>query len=385
MRVVQVIGRIAERFGGPQRSVRQLTSLLAAAGHAVTVVGTDAGERGLSIAEAEAQHGRYRVCRGVGSYAFSPRVPQTLAVAMQEADIVHVHGMYTFPAAVAAYLAERKGLPYVVHVHGAADAFHHSKRRWKKIPYERLIQRPQLERAAYALTLSEGEKREVEQAFRLGNVRVIEPAIPIWPPPEDPLASGLFDRVPRLRNRRLVTFMARLSAQKGALIMLEAFGRVAGEFPDAELVFAGSPDRSSFLRELNAGIRKAGLGNRVSLVGVVGGVEKAALLCSSTVVALPSQYESFGLTIAEGMAAGVPVLATRGVGIAAAVEGAGAGVVVEPTAASVAEGLRIVLSEARSEEFGRRGRALVAERFSPERVSARLVAVYRRAIATAEA
>jgi glycosyltransferase involved in cell wall biosynthesis len=96
---------------------------------------------------------------------------------------------------------------------------------------------------------------------------------------------------------------------------------------------------------------------------------------------LPSISENFGNVVLEALAAGTPVVVTPEVGLAADVEAAGAGIVTPSDPPRLAAALRELLRDpARREEMGRRGRALVEERFTWPRVAEEMEAAYRGVI-----
>jgi glycosyltransferase involved in cell wall biosynthesis len=117
--------------------------------------------------------------------------------------------------------------------------------------------------------------------------------------------------------------------------------------------------------------------------GFLEGREKERALLSSDVFVLPSHQENFGVAAVEAMAAGLPVLISRGVGIWREVEQAEAGLVVERTARGVASALTSLLADPdRRKRLGTNGRSLVRDRFAPEAVGRRLLKLYSDAART---
>ena len=112
-----------------------------------------------------------------------------------------------------------------------------------------------------------------------------------------------------LRPRRGTVFGAvgRLVAgHKGFDVLVRAFARVAALNDAARLVIAGEgPDRE-MLREL---IRDEGVADRVDLAGFVDDV--AGFLSRVNIFVNPSRWEAFGNTLVEGMAAGLPCIASH--------------------------------------------------------------------------
>jgi glycosyltransferase involved in cell wall biosynthesis len=99
---------------------------------------------------------------------------------------------------------------------------------------------------------------------------------------------------------------------KGTPQLVEAFGRVAGQFPEWRLVLMGEflPPYSE--EQCRARCRELGIEGRVDILGVLRGEEKAAQFSRSHmfVFASVAPYESFGLVMAEAMMWGLPMVVT---------------------------------------------------------------------------
>ena len=100
----------------------------------------------------------------------------------------------------------------------------------------------------------------------------------------------------------------RLDPRMGLMNLIEAFHRVAHQFPKARLAIAGrGPQRE----ELEARVRDLGLVHSVTLLGFVPEADLAGLYQSADCVLMPSlDLEGFGLATAEALACGTPVLAS---------------------------------------------------------------------------
>jgi glycosyltransferase involved in cell wall biosynthesis len=179
-----------------------------------------------------------------------------------------------------------------------------------------------------------------------------------------------------------VLYAASLHPRKNLAVLREAFASlvVAEKLPH-ELVIAGgdAPDRadSSALRR-GAVNELAGVPGRIVRVVEPDDDELAALMAGAAAYCLPSLYEGFGLTALEAMACGAPVLVSdRG----ALPEVVGdAGLVVEPTADRVREGLARLLGDAAlAERLAGAGPAR-ARRFTWEATAAGWLSVLRDAV-----
>ena len=102
-----------------------------------------------------------------------------------------------------------------------------------------------------------------------------------------------------------VLAMGRLEAQKGFDLLIDAFGRLAADFPDWGLAILGEGSlRSSLSKQIAA----LGLSDRIRLPGIT--ASPAATLGRGDLFVLSSRYEGFGLALVEAMSVGLPVIAT---------------------------------------------------------------------------
>ena len=100
--------------------------------------------------------------------------------------------------------------------------------------------------------------------------------------------------------------VARLYPEKNHRLLLDAFQRVQQRVPEAILRLVGDGDLRG---EIEKQIQQLGLSNSVEMLGVRPDVE--TLLRESDVFILSSNYEGFGLVIAEAMATGLPIVSTK--------------------------------------------------------------------------
>ncbi|MGH9907127.1 MAG: glycosyltransferase, partial [Pyrinomonadaceae bacterium] len=154
-------------------------------------------------------------------------------------------------------------------------------------------------------------------------------------------------------------------------ILLQAFSRVQTK---AKLVIAGPDDRDGCLPTLRRLIRDFKLGEKVILSGPLYSHEKLAAFVDADFSVYPSRYESFGISAAESIACGTPVLVTDKCGIAPLVDGV-AGVVTPDNVEGIAAGMNLILRDTSLLGRLRKGCASVARDLSwdePARETERL-------------
>lgn len=179
-----------------------------------------------------------------------------------------------------------------------------------------------------------------------------------------------------LVGRHVIGVVARLRAEKGHALLLNALPLVLKSDPNAALLVVGDgPDREILLAQARA----LGIEPKVAWAGERSPEEVLALYGVMDVVAVPSQFEGFGLSAAEAMAAGRPVVATRVGGLAEIIVDGVTGCLVAPedSAAFAAALIRLLGNPGQAAEMGERGRVRVAEHFSSDTFADTIVAAYR--------
>ena len=180
-----------------------------------------------------------------------------------------------------------------------------------------------------------------------------------------------------LPEGRRILFVGRLEPRKGFRYAVRAFARLAADVPDVLLVVAGEGPERRAVDELPTELR-----SRVHMVGVPSHQDLPRLHAASEVFVAPNTGgESFGLVLAEALAAGLPIVATDIPGYREVVRDGVAGLLVPPRdPAALAEAVRrILLDPALAERLRRAGR-LRAEAFAWETVGAQIERAYGDAL-----
>jgi glycosyltransferase involved in cell wall biosynthesis len=116
----------------------------------------------------------------------------------------------------------------------------------------------------------------------------------------------------RIGDEPLVATALRLIKGKSPDLLISAFARVLEVVPDAKLVIAGSGREED---NLSRQIKDLDAANSVFMMGNLPKERVAQLMAAANVFVLPSKIESFGLTLLEASAAGVPVVCANAGGI----------------------------------------------------------------------
>ena len=176
-----------------------------------------------------------------------------------------------------------------------------------------------------------------------------------------------------------IGLVGRIARWKGQHIFLEAAARVHAKFPEARFQIIGAPlfAEQAYEEEIQAQARTLGLEKCVEFLGFR--TDVPALIDGLDILAHASiTAEPFGLVIAEGMAAGKPVVATNGGGAREIVADGETGLLV-PMGDAEAMGaalLQLLEDPEEARRMGQCGQQRVAAQFSIERTARGMEAVY---------
>ncbi len=372
----------AYAFGGVTRAVEGLARALAARGHIVTVLTTDALSQSERFAGAldEVQDGvrvvrvrnRSAWLRGRLNLSTPLGMGQIAADLLADADILHVHEFRTAENLLVTPTAARLGVPVALSPHGTLTLT--TGRSALKSGWDRLLSPALARRFAAVIGLTAQEADEARAAWRSFGVDPARVRFAVVPNGVDPdefadlPGRDSFRARYGLGDAPVCLFMGRLQARKGVDVLVRAFRQA--DVPGARLVIAG-PDEGMLpvLQPL--------LDERITLTGYLAGEDRLAALAAADVFCLPATGEGLSMAALEGLAAGLPAILSPGCNLPEAAD-AGAGLIVEPQVEPLAAALHDLLTDpARRAAMGTAARALVRERFTWAAAAEQMEAVYR--------
>lgn len=382
MRLLHVVPTYlpAVRYGGPIRSVHALCRELAAAGHDVEVFTTSVDGPGdsdvplLTPVDVEGVKVTYFPSRILRRLYWSPPMGRALDEVAGRFDAVHLHSVFLWPIMAGARAARAHGVPYVVSPRGMlVPELIRRKSRWVKEAWIRLVDRPNLERAAAIHATSTVEAQHIAGfGWRLPTIATIPHGVDDPPPPSDnPLSP---DVEAALAGGPMVLSFGRLNWEKGLDRLLAALA----EAPGIRAVLAGD-DAEGHAEFLRAEAARLGVSDRVTILARhISGGDKEALFAGARLFSMTSLSENFGIAAFEAMRRGVPVLTTPGVGMSEVVRDTQAGMVVDPTPAAIAAGLVAMFSDpALCRRQGEAGRRHVVDHYGWPAIARRMAELYR--------
>lgn len=309
----------------------------------------------------------------------------------QNCDIIHIHNFYQFA-------------PLIRLLNPKATIVLHMHNEWLNW-FDHAVAKRRLKAVDYIIGCSEHVTRKASDAF------------PEWSDRMVAIFNGVDVRtfsnpsinsdVSAQLSKRLL-FVSRVSPEKGVHVLIDAFNCVAEEDLNVHLTIVGpefvANERVSIavsddpkvlkLKTLYSQLRSCYNGSylaylkdkispkvadRVKFVGVVERSDLPHYYHNADILVSPSLSETFGMSLVEGMASGIPVIGARVGGMISVVQEGVTGLLVESgNAASLANAIQYLLSNPKlCQKMGEAGREQAIVRFSWEQVAANLFDFYR--------
>jgi len=218
-----------------------------------------------------------------------------IQIAMEnEFDVIHAHDWLTYPAGIAA--RDITGKPLVVHVH--ATDFDRSGGNVNPTVYQ--IEKNGFEAADRIITVSNLTRNTVIEKYGISPDKVVTIYNAV-----EPISDEERMQAKRGIQEKVVTFLGRITLQKGPEYFIEAAHRVLQKMDNVRFVMAGSGD---MMRRMIRRAARLGITDKFHFTGFLKGDDVYQMFSLSDVYVMPSISEPFGISPLEAMQSNVPVI-----------------------------------------------------------------------------
>jgi glycosyltransferase involved in cell wall biosynthesis len=302
MNLCQIVPSLEDRYGGPSRSVVRLSLALSQAGNDVSLLSTEPG------AGSAARSGR------LGTENFHRDWPQALcpsaglrrrALSLGAVDTIHHHALWLRTLHYAHLAARRSGARFVISPRGMMSRWAWGHHAFRKQLARRLVHPGALEAADGWHATSRDEEAEIRDLGFRQPVCVAPNGVD-EPDRDEQAAAAVHwkEACPEVARRPVALFYSRFHRKKRVLDLIDAW--LANAPRDWLLLLVGIPQEYD-VRMLEGYVLRASGADRVR---VFSGTGRPPPYAVASLFLLPSHNENFGLSIAEAMANGVPVVVT---------------------------------------------------------------------------
>ena len=312
-------------------------------------------------------------------YGYAPSMIPWIKANVENYDAVIVNGLWNYATFGAAMTLPGGATPYYVFTHGMMDPWFartYPLKHIAKILFWLFCEGRLLAGAREVLFTTEEERRLAQGQFPYWRYRekVVGYGSATPPEPSAAQSSAFRAAVPNLGDGPYLLFLSRIHRKKGCDLLIEAFGKIAAQNPELDVVIAG-PDEDGWIDKLQARARKLGIERRIHWPGMLRGDAKWGAYRGAQAFILPSHQENFGIVVAEALSCGIPVLITNRVNIWREVEDGGGGLVESDTQSGIDRlmGRWLALSDAARAEMEAKARDVFSAHFDVRKVAPALL------------
>jgi glycogen synthase len=220
-------------------------------------------------------------------------------------DVIHAHDWLTYPAGIAAKKISDK--PLIVHVH--ATEYDRAGESIDERVYN--MERKGMENADCVIAVSQLTKNIIVSRYHIhaDKVKVVHNGVM-------PKRNNTNNSLPAI-GKQVITFLGRITQQKGPSYFVEAAHKVLQKFPNVHFIMAGSGD---LLPKMMRRVAALKMSSHFHFTGFLTSNKVEQVWAISNAFVMPSVSEPFGIAPLEAMMAGVPVIISNQSGVAEVVQ-----------------------------------------------------------------
>ena len=383
MKVLVIINALGEVYGGTSKVAIELSESIGKLGVSVDLVTTNANGKTLldeplfTWINQKDYRVQYFPYWDVLDYKFSPSLTFWLLQNASKYDLVHTHGIFSYPVLSAYWACNKSNTPYIVSPHGMLEPWALAYKSSKKKMYFSFLEKPALNKAAAIHMMASTEAASVRNLSLKAPLFTLPNGIHRIDFNSLPNPDIFYQRFPETRNKKLIIFLGRIDPKKGLDLLAKAFTKAHQVFPDTQLIVAGQ-DNTGFLPIAQNYFEEAGCSSAVKFTGMLTGEIKYAALAAANIYVAPSYSEGFSMSVLEGMASGLPCVITTGCNFPEASE---VSEIVDIDAEQIGNALiKLLQNPARAKDMGDHARQFILENYTWDKVASKMVAVYKQII-----
>jgi glycosyltransferase involved in cell wall biosynthesis len=210
--------------------------------------------------------------------------------------ILHSHGLWMFSNILPYFLNKIFKVKYVSSVRGTLSKWSFNNNKYRKLILWHLIQKRVLYNSDILHATSQMEQNEIRSYGFLNKIFV------------SPNGMDINKNFYNLKMKKQILFLSRIHKKKGIEDLIDAWETLSKIHKDWKLVIVGPKNKYSLKLEKKILLNSI---RNISFIGALYGKEKFQMYSESQLYILPTFSENFGVTVAEALSVGTPVIVTR--------------------------------------------------------------------------
>jgi glycosyltransferase involved in cell wall biosynthesis len=336
--VTHIVPTLDQKYGGPVTSLCGFAAALQREGVGNSIFaalreGEQVSGQAAKLADIGVEF--VTVADSRGGRRQHPQSKQELSELIARTDVVHVHGVWEAPHAIAVDLCREGHVPYVIRPCGMLSRYCLAQKRLKKWAYNQLRLKGMIRDAA-AIHFTSAHEAGEAPGFIPAHLQIVETLgidfATLESESDD--CCDVRQRYEIAPKDTLLAFLGRLHPIKGLETLLEAVQQLVANNTDVSLLICG-PAEDGYDRKLRQLVNELGLTKHVRLTGMIGRSEIRDVLSQSDIFVLPSHHENFGVSALEALACGTPIVISEHVGIECFLKTSQVGIVTRNTSSDL--------------------------------------------------
>jgi glycosyltransferase involved in cell wall biosynthesis len=265
-----------------------------------------------------------------------------------------IHGLWQFITLLSRIIIPNK---YLVFTHGMLDPYFKSEKfkSFKKKIYWNIFEKKNLQKAKFVLLNSIKEKKQINNTFvKTNGIKFKLINYGIYPKDINFKKSKLkfYSKFKFLKNYKLIVYIGRIHPKKGLDILIDAFEKIDNK--RYILLIAGDIN-NKYAKALIQKVKNKNNSKKIIFANFLKGEIKWGAISNAASTILPSHGENFGVSIAESLLAGTPVICSNKVGTSKQIKESNAGIIVKNNKLSLYQGIMkfINLSQKQKEKLSK--------------------------------
>ena len=314
-KLLRIIASLDPKYGGPARGIIESSKQLANSGFKIDI---------LTFDKKKIKNKNYKNIKFLNinsfigeKYKFSIKFLFWLLKNKSKYSFFIIHGLWQFPTLAARLTIKNK---YFVYTHGQLDPFFKNDlfKRLKKQIYWLLIEKKNLIYSKSLLLTSKGERLSLNNTYvKTNNIKKEVVRYGVYKPKVNKkyALKLFFNKFSNLKNKNFYLFLGRFHQKKGCEIIIETIYKIKDKI-NFYILLAGPFTGSNYEKKIKAKVIELKLQKRIFFSNAHYNDLKWGSILASKGMILPSHGENFGVSLAESLSLGKPVITTNKVNIA---------------------------------------------------------------------